>query len=139
MRRHINRILTVLTVAALPLAVNTAIADAKKGVTEAELKYQAGSSPLAGVEMHQDIKELRRAGLVSERKAGRWVHFGLAEEPAARAWISAALAAAGDDRQLAADARLVAVLRPAGRGPVPVRLRPDRPRKGPRRGGWALN
>ena len=57
------------------------------------------------------LKELRRAGLVSERKAGRWVHFGLAEEPAARAWIAAALAAAGDDRQLAFDARLVAVLR----------------------------
>lgn len=57
------------------------------------------------------LKDLRQAGLVTERKAGRWVHFGLAEEPAARAWIAAALAAAGDDAQLAADARLVAALR----------------------------
>jgi DNA-binding transcriptional ArsR family regulator len=57
------------------------------------------------------LKELRRAGLVTERKAGRWVHFGLAQEPAARAWIAAALAAAGDDAQLVADARLVAALR----------------------------
>lgn len=57
------------------------------------------------------LKELRRAGLVAERKVGRWVHFGLAEEPAARAWIAAALDAAADDPQLAADARLVAALR----------------------------
>jgi DNA-binding transcriptional ArsR family regulator len=57
------------------------------------------------------LKDLRRAGLVTERKAGRWVHFGLAREPAARAWIAAALAAAGDDTQLTADARLVAALR----------------------------
>src|SRR5512139_2646266 len=55
MRKHTNKLLTILTAAALPLAIGSALADAKKGVTEAELKYQAGSSPLAGVEMHQDV------------------------------------------------------------------------------------
>jgi len=55
MRKHTNKLLTILTAAALPFAIGSALADAKKGVTEAELKYQAGSSPLAGVEMHQDV------------------------------------------------------------------------------------
>ena len=48
-----------VALAALPLAVGLALAkdtpEAKKGVTEAEVKYQAGSSPMAGVEMHQNI------------------------------------------------------------------------------------
>jgi nitrite reductase (NO-forming)/hydroxylamine reductase len=75
MRRNINRILTVLTVAALPLAVNTALADAKKGVTEAELKYQAGSSPLAGVEMHQDINPKAPPMSKSEFDKARQIYF----------------------------------------------------------------
>jgi len=42
MRKHTKRLLAALTAAALPLAVSGAIADAaKKGVTEAEIKYQA--------------------------------------------------------------------------------------------------
>jgi nitrite reductase (NO-forming)/hydroxylamine reductase len=75
MRRHIKRILTVLTVAALPLAVSTAIADAKKGVTEAELKYQAGSSPLAGVEMHQDVNPKAPPMSKAEFDKARQIYF----------------------------------------------------------------
>jgi len=55
MRKHTKRLLSILTAATLPLAIGTVLADAKKDVTEAELKYQAGASPLAGVEMHQDV------------------------------------------------------------------------------------
>jgi DNA-binding transcriptional ArsR family regulator len=57
------------------------------------------------------LKELRRAGLVLERKDGKWVHFSLAHDPVAHAWIETTLAAAGDDRQLEADRHLVAELR----------------------------
>jgi len=55
MRKHTKRLLSILTAATLPLAIGTVLADDKKDVTEAELKYQAGASPLAGVEMHQDV------------------------------------------------------------------------------------
>jgi len=75
MRKHINRFLTVLTVAALPLAVNTAIADAKKGVTEAEIKYQAGSSPLAGVDMHQDVNPKAPPMSKAEFDKARQIYF----------------------------------------------------------------
>lgn len=57
------------------------------------------------------LKELRLAGLTLERKDGRWVSISLSDDPAARTWIATALAAAGDDPQLAADRRLVAELR----------------------------
>ncbi len=57
------------------------------------------------------LKELRRAGLILERKEGKWVHFGIAHDPTARAWIRTSLTALGDDPQLAADRDLVAELR----------------------------
>ena len=41
--------------AVLPLALGTAFADDQKPHQGAELKYQAGASPLAGEEMHQNI------------------------------------------------------------------------------------
>ena len=42
---------------ALPLSLGVALAQerAKPGVTEAEMKYQAGDSPLGKVEMHQNV------------------------------------------------------------------------------------
>lgn len=57
------------------------------------------------------LKELRLAGLVTERKAGRWVHFRLADHPGARAWIETSLAALGGDPQLETDDRQVRDLR----------------------------
>ncbi len=57
------------------------------------------------------LRELKRCGLVAERKAGRWVYVGLSDDPAALEWVRTAIAAAGADPQLEADARLVDELR----------------------------
>jgi DNA-binding transcriptional ArsR family regulator len=57
------------------------------------------------------IKELKRAGLVNERKDGRWVYFSLADDEHARRWLGPALAAVEDDPQLARDSEVVAELR----------------------------
>ena len=57
------------------------------------------------------LRELKRCGLIAERKGGRWVHVALANEPEARVWLETALAAVVDDPQLESDARLVAELR----------------------------
>ncbi len=57
------------------------------------------------------IKELKRAGLVSERKVGRWVHFSLSDDEHAKRWLEAALAAVDGDPELERDAEWVADLR----------------------------
>jgi DNA-binding transcriptional ArsR family regulator len=57
------------------------------------------------------LRELRRAGIVRERKQGRWVHVGLSDELDAKSWVDLALAAAGPDPQLARDAAVVDELR----------------------------
>jgi nitrite reductase (NO-forming)/hydroxylamine reductase len=75
MREHTKRLLSILTLASLPLAVGNVLADAKKGVTEAELKYQAGSSPLAGVEMHQDINPKAPPMSKAEFDKARQIYF----------------------------------------------------------------
>jgi nitrite reductase (NO-forming)/hydroxylamine reductase len=77
MRKHTKRLLAALTAATLPLAVATAIAETKThdGVTEAEIKYQAGSSPLAGVEMHQDVNPKAPPMSKAEFDKARQVYF----------------------------------------------------------------
>jgi DNA-binding transcriptional ArsR family regulator len=57
------------------------------------------------------LKELKQAGLVTERKDGRWVYFDLADDDRTKTWLEAALPPLGDDPQLVADDRLVAELR----------------------------
>ena len=57
------------------------------------------------------IKELKRAGLVSERKDGRWVYFSLADDEHARRWLETTLAAVDGDPELERDAGLVVDLR----------------------------
>jgi DNA-binding transcriptional ArsR family regulator len=57
------------------------------------------------------LRELKRCGLVTERKLGRWVYVGLCDDPRAREWVATAIAAAADDPQLEDDARLVEELR----------------------------
>ena len=57
------------------------------------------------------IKELKRAGLVSERKDGRWVNFSLSDDVHARRWLEATLAAVEGDPELERDADRVAELR----------------------------
>jgi DNA-binding transcriptional ArsR family regulator len=57
------------------------------------------------------LRELRRAGIVRERKQGRWVYVGLSDELEARSWVELAVAAARHDPQLARDAVVVDELR----------------------------
>jgi DNA-binding transcriptional ArsR family regulator len=53
------------------------------------------------------LRELRRAGLTTERKEGRWVWVGLCEDPGIRPWIDNALAATSGDGQMLSDLDLV--------------------------------
>lgn len=57
------------------------------------------------------LRELKRVGLISERKDGRWVFFGLTEDPEIRPWIEVALKRLEADERIAADDRLVAEIR----------------------------
>ena len=57
------------------------------------------------------LRELRQAGVTTERKVGRWVYVGLADEPGARPWIDSALTAVAGDQQIQTDAALVEELR----------------------------
>jgi DNA-binding transcriptional ArsR family regulator len=57
------------------------------------------------------LKELKHAGLVSERKDGRWVYFNLIDDEGTRPWTEAALSGLVHDSQIEADERLVAELR----------------------------
>lgn len=57
------------------------------------------------------LRELRQAGVTTERKVGRWVYVELADEPGARPWIDSALTAVAGDQQIQTDAALVEELR----------------------------
>ncbi|TAH48584.1 MAG: nitrite reductase [Betaproteobacteria bacterium] len=65
--------------AVLPLAFATAWAadapDAHKDVSPAELKYQAGSSPLGAVEMHQDVNPKAPQMSKAEFDKARQIYF----------------------------------------------------------------
>jgi ArsR family transcriptional regulator, arsenate/arsenite/antimonite-responsive transcriptional repressor len=56
------------------------------------------------------LTELKDAGLVAERKAGRWVHYRLAAEGAAAAALAALWPALAADPQVAEDAALLEAL-----------------------------
>ena len=66
-----------LALAALPLAVGLALAEepAKKDVSQPELKYQAGGSPMAGVEMHQNVNPKAPAMSKEEFAKARQIYF----------------------------------------------------------------
>ena len=68
-----------IALAALPLAVGLALAadqpEAKKGVTEAEVKYQAGASPLAGEPMHQNVDPKAPPMTAAEFAKARQIYF----------------------------------------------------------------
>jgi len=57
------------------------------------------------------LKELKQAGLVSERKDGRWIYFDLIDDESTRSWSEAALSPLVNDPQIEADDRLVEELR----------------------------
>jgi ArsR family transcriptional regulator len=63
------------------------------------------------------LKELKTAGLIVERKEGRWVHIGLTPNAGARVIVDAALASLESDPQMIDDARVVGELRS-----IPVEL-----------------
>jgi len=52
------------------------------------------------------LAELRRAGLVLERKDGRWVTYSLSKDAATSALLRDVWALLGNDRQVQADGRL---------------------------------
>ena len=57
------------------------------------------------------LKELKQAGLVSERKDGRWVYFDLVDDGGTRSWIEVVLSGLVRDPQIEADDLLVDELR----------------------------
>jgi len=66
---------------------------------------------LASSTVSLHLKELKRSGLITEHKDGRWVYIALSQDTEARSWIEAALAAVAGDPQIEADDRMVAELR----------------------------
>jgi arsenate reductase/ArsR family transcriptional regulator len=68
------------------------------------------------------LSELRRAGLVAERKAGRWVHYRLASEGTAEATLATLWLVLQEDPQIADDGR---VLERVTALPVEAICRPD--------------
>jgi len=66
---------------------------------------------LASSTVSAHLKELKQAGLIVERKDGRWVFIGLTESAVTRSWIEASLAPLADDPQLADDDRMIDELR----------------------------
>ncbi|MBL8453412.1 MAG: c-type cytochrome, partial [Zoogloea sp.] len=65
-----------IAVALLPLALSQAFAeDGKKNVTAAEVQYQAGGSPLANVEMYQDINPKAPPMSKAEFDKARQIYF----------------------------------------------------------------
>jgi DNA-binding transcriptional ArsR family regulator len=66
---------------------------------------------LAQSTVSSHLRELRRAGLITERKDGRWVYFALSTDQEAKPWLEAALSTAGDDPQLEMDEAKVQELR----------------------------
>ncbi len=57
------------------------------------------------------LRELRLAGLIRERKEGRWVYVAIDRDGPASSWIECALKHLCDAAQVTEDARLVAELR----------------------------
>jgi len=67
-----------IAAAVLALSVASAFAQEKKSehpTTEAEIKYQAGGSPLAGVDMYQDINRRPRRMSKAEFDKARQIYF----------------------------------------------------------------
>jgi DNA-binding transcriptional ArsR family regulator len=57
------------------------------------------------------LADLKRAGLIAERRDGRWVSYSLAQDPASAALLERVWALAGADQEVKADARLADGLR----------------------------
>jgi DNA-binding transcriptional ArsR family regulator len=77
---------------------------------------------LAASTVSAHLADLKRAGLVEERKDGRWVLHRLADDASAKSHLEPAWKAIAQDPQVAADAR---VLRQLRRVPVADLCRAD--------------
>jgi len=66
---------------------------------------------LASSTVSLHLKELKRSGLITEHKDGRWVYIALSPAKESCSWIETALAAIAGDPQIEADDRMVAELR----------------------------
>lgn len=77
---------------------------------------------LAASTVSAHLTELRRAGIVSERKEGRWVIYRQAEDERVQGVITKTMTGLNDDPRIEADARLVRLLR---RVPVEKLCRAD--------------
>jgi DNA-binding transcriptional ArsR family regulator len=66
---------------------------------------------LAASTVSAHLSDLRHAGLVAERKRGRWVHYQLVHDGPLAELVREALRLAAADPQLAADARRAASIR----------------------------
>ena len=66
---------------------------------------------LAQSTVSSHLRELRRAGLITERKEGRWVFFSISGAPEVRPWIEAAVGMLTHDPQIEADGNLVDAIR----------------------------
>ncbi len=75
MRRIARISTTAWMVAAVVAGAAGAAAAADKPVTEPEIRYQAGSSPLAGQEMHQNINPKAPPMTKAEFDKGRQIYF----------------------------------------------------------------
>jgi ArsR family transcriptional regulator, arsenate/arsenite/antimonite-responsive transcriptional repressor len=65
---------------------------------------------LAPSTMSAHLRELKHAGLIAERKAGRWVHYRLAAEGAASGALRTLTSALAAAPEVAADAALLAAV-----------------------------
>ncbi len=66
---------------------------------------------LAQSTVSSHLRELRRAGLIIERKKGRWVFFSISGTPEVRPWVEAAVGMLDSDPQIEADGNLVEAIR----------------------------
>ena len=95
---------------------------------------------LAASTVSSHLSDLRRAGVVTERKRGKWVHYHLVGDGPLADLVQQALRLVEDDEQLKKDARVVVALRKVpletfcrtGLEPTAVRVRPAVPVKRPR-------
>ena len=75
---------------------------------------------LAASTVSGHLNELRRAGLVLERKVGKLVYYGLDADSAFAAWLQGALDLVRTDAQVRADAALIGKVRAV---PIPLLTR----------------
>lgn len=66
---------------------------------------------LAASTVSSHLSDLRRAGLVTERKSGKWVHYHLIDAGPLADLVRRALRLVGDDDRMGRDARVVNDLR----------------------------